>query len=89
MPRTGIEYPFAKENRDFIKTHKEFELLSEMKVPPMIQEEYFRNDMERSNALPGAFPIVYDCIEPSPYYELDDPNDQFIDERDVIELPNP
>jgi hypothetical protein len=36
LPRTGIEYPFTKENRVFIKGHKEFELLSEMRVPPMI-----------------------------------------------------
>ena len=84
-----MEYPFTKENRVFIKTHKEFELVSEMRVPPMIQEEYIRNDMERSNALPGLFPCVYDCIENSPYYDLDDPNDQFIEERDAIELPSP
>jgi hypothetical protein len=32
---------------------------------------------------------VYDCIEPSPFYETDDPNDQYIDERDAIELPSP
>ena len=35
------------------------------------------------------YPVVYDCIEPSPFYDLEDPNDQYIDERDVIELPNP
>ena len=31
-------------------------------------------------------PVVYDCIEPSPYYE-DDPNNPYIDEKDAIELP--
>jgi hypothetical protein len=30
--------------------------------------------------------VVYDCIEASPYYE-EDSNNQFIDERDAIELP--
>jgi|LauGreDrversion4_2_1035121.scaffolds.fasta_scaffold77633_3 hypothetical protein len=34
----------------------------------------------------GHYPVVYDCIEPSPYYE-DDPANPFIDERDAIELP--
>jgi hypothetical protein len=46
-----------------------------MRVPPLIQEEYIRNDLERSATLPGMLPIVYDCIEPSPFYEQDDPND--------------
>jgi hypothetical protein len=34
----------------------------------------------------GHYPVIYDCIEPSPYYE-DDTNNPFIDERDAIELP--
>lgn len=34
----------------------------------------------------GHYPVVYDCIEPSPYYEEDSVN-PYIDERDAIELP--
>jgi hypothetical protein len=29
LPRTGIEYPYMKDKRQFIANHKEFELLSE------------------------------------------------------------
>lgn len=34
----------------------------------------------------GHYPVVYDCIEPSLYYD-DDTTNPFIDERDAIELP--
>lgn len=54
LPRTGIEYPFLKERRIFLKTHKEFELLSEYSIPPLLLDEYVRNDSERANALPNA-----------------------------------
>jgi hypothetical protein len=29
LPRTGIEYPLMKERRIFLKTHREFEPLSD------------------------------------------------------------
>lgn len=48
MPRTGIEYPFMKERRIFNRNHKEFELLSEYSVPPLLLDEYVRNDNERA-----------------------------------------
>lgn len=45
-----------------------------------------KNDVDRAAAPMGQFPVVYDCIEPSPYY--DDPmTDPYIDDRDAIELP--
>ena len=77
-----------KEKRAFATTHKEFELLSEYTVPPYLLDEYIRNDSERANAS-VQYPIVYDCIEPSPYYGSEDPSDVFIDEKDLIELPPP
>lgn len=53
MPRTGIEYPFTKERRIFLTTHKDFEPLSEEIVPSYLLDEYIRNDLERTNAIPG------------------------------------
>ena len=41
----------------------------------MIIEDCQRNDNERSNAPSGVYPCVYDCIEMSPHYDQDDPND--------------
>ena len=78
-----------KENRQFITNHREFELMSEYPACTALLNEYIRNDNDRANAQPNVFPIVYDCIDPSPYYDSDDPNDMFIDERDAIDLPNP
>lgn len=43
--------------------------------------------MERANAAPNAFPVVYDCLEMSPFYDPDDPNDLYIDEKDAIDVP--
>jgi hypothetical protein len=86
LARTGIEYPFLRERRHFIMNHKEFEPLSEQVVPSHILDEFTRNDADRACATPGQYPVVYDCIEASPYWE-DVPGDPFIDERDLIELP--
>ena len=36
----------------------------------------------------AASAVVYDSIETSPYYD-GSPNDMYIDERDLIELPAP
>ena len=49
LPKTGIEYPYTKERRLFLTTHKEFELLSEYSASPSLISEYIRNDLERSN----------------------------------------
>jgi hypothetical protein len=69
LPRTGIEYIFTKERRNFITAHKEFELLSENPAPPFMIDQFIYYDGERANALPSQYPIVYDCIDSSPYYE--------------------
>jgi hypothetical protein len=78
-----------KERRVFLKTHKEFELLSEYTVQPLLLDEYIRNDGERANAPPNLYPCIYDCIEMSPFYDPDDFNDQYYDDKDLIELPEP
>ena len=85
LPRTGIEYPYIKDRRQFIQAHKEFEPLSEQIIPNFLLDEYIKNDGDHACASVGQFPVVYDCIEPSQYYE--DPNDPYYDERDSIELP--
>ena len=84
LARTGIEYPLMKEKRHFITTHKEFEPLSDQVVPTYLLDEYLKNDNEHALAPIGQYPVVYDCIEPSPFYDEHDP---YIDERDAIELP--
>lgn len=88
LARTGIEYPFMKDRRQihFVQGHKESEPLSDATLSPVILDEYIRNDQERANAPAGQFPVVYDCLEASPYYE-DEPGTLYIDERDAIELP--
>ena len=50
-------------------------------------DEYIRNDADRTiNAGSQTFPVVFDYIEASPYYEGKEP---YIDENEVINLPNP
>jgi hypothetical protein len=63
LPRTGIEYPFSKERRNFITNHKEFELLSEYSATPSQLNEYIRNDIEWSSGYNSSHTLVYDCIE--------------------------
>lgn len=52
----------------------------------MMVEEYARLDCERL-ANPSSYPnkIVYDCIDPSPFY--DSQSDPYFDENELIELP--
>ena len=86
LPRTGTEYPFMRDRRHFIHTHKEFEPLNEQVIPNHLLDEYIKLDSDRACASNGQYPVVYDCIEASPFYE-DNVNDPYIDERDAIELP--
>ena len=81
-----MEYPFMRERRHFIHTHKEFEPINEQVFPAHLLDEFCRLDADRASAANGQYPVVYDCVEASPYYE-DNVNDPFIDERDAIELP--
>jgi hypothetical protein len=60
--------------------------LNEQIISNHLIDEYIKNDSDRAGASNGQYPVVYDCIEASPYYE-DNVNDPFIDERDSIELP--
>jgi hypothetical protein len=87
LPRTGIEYPITKEKRHFIAHHKEFEPLSDQVVPTYLVDEFVRNDAERAALPQGHYPVVYDCIENSPYYADAGSDHPYIDEREAIELP--
>ncbi len=94
LPRTGIEYPMMKDlgHAPFISAQKEFEPLSETSISSALLEEYQKNDAERSSQCPTGttFPVVYDYIEQSPYYEGENAKfGPYIDEKDLIELPNP
>jgi hypothetical protein len=58
----------------------------------LLLEEYQKNDADRTINCPSSqtFPVVFDYIEQSPYY--DGENSKFgpyIDEKDHIELPTP
>lgn len=56
-------------------------------MPTFVIDEYVRNDAERAVASSGQYPVVYDCIENSPYYSESQPDHPYIDEREAIELP--
>lgn len=72
----------------FITQHREQEPLSEKSCPQTLIDEYIANDAERANHPIPASAVVYDSIESSPNYD-NSPNDLYIDERDLIELPAP
>lgn len=74
LPRTGIEYIFTKERPHFITGHKEFERLSEYPAASYLVDEYIKNDIERSNSV-IQYPVVYDCLDISPYYTIEDLDD--------------
>jgi hypothetical protein len=51
-----------------------------------MSEEFARLDAERMNN-PNSISmnrVVYDCIDPSPFYE--NPNEPYIDENDLIDI---
>jgi hypothetical protein len=58
--------------------------LSEYNPPSYLVDEYIRNDGERACLPFGHFPVVYDSIEPSPFYDQDP--EPYIDETDAIEI---
>jgi hypothetical protein len=93
LARTGMEYPFMRDlgHAPFIMNQKEFEPLLERGISPLLLDEYIRNDADRSvNAGNLTFPVVYDYIENSPFYEGENLKyGPYIDDRDLIELPNP
>lgn len=89
LPRTGIEYPFMKNlgHEPFIRSQKEYEPLGDRGIGQMLLDEYVKNEEDRIK--PNlTFPVVYDYIEQSPFYN-DEKHGPYIDEKDAIELPNP
>ncbi len=80
IPRSGIELPFLAERPRFIETHKEFEPVHT--CSPSLADDYLRQDNERlASQLGTANKIVYDCIDPSPFYES---QSDFINEADLV-----
>jgi len=51
-------------------------------------DEYIQGDADRATLQLGPQSIVYDSIDASPHYE-GTVNDMYIDEKFLIELPNP
>lgn len=88
-----MEYPFMRDlgHAPFIMNQKEFEPLLERGISPLLLDEYIRNDADRSvNVGNLTFPVVYDYIENSPFYEGENSKyGPYIDDKDLIELPNP
>lgn len=73
----------------FIEYFTEYELLTEKPTSDYKIDEYIRNEADRTNSNIN-WPVVYDSVETSPYYEAENPkHGPYIDEKDSIELPNP
>lgn len=52
-------------------------------------DEYIANEAQRTMGT-STFDVVYDYVEPSPYYDGDNAKfGPYIDEKELIELPNP
>ena len=81
IPRTGIELPFIVDRPRFQMKQREFEPCHCSN--PCLAEEYSRADAERQHD--QHHQIVYDCFDPSPYYES--AYDPYIDDADRIEIP--
>ena len=84
-----------KDRPRFREDHKEFEPIHCMNVSsivlksvqPYLVEEFARQDSEKlMNGQSGPNKIVYDCIDPSPYY--DSSQDPYMDDNDLIEMPS-
>ena len=54
-------------------------------------DEYMRGEQERNSGQTNqSFPVVYDYIENSPYYEGESKqHGPYLDEKEFIELPSP
>jgi len=91
LPRTGIEYPMMRDlgHPPFLSPQLEYEQLVDRNNWNIFTEEYLSNDTERVLGS-KSFEVVYDYIEPSPHYEGENSKfGPYIDEKDLIELPNP
>lgn len=54
-------------------------------IKPYLVEEFARQDNEKVlNGQNSSNKIVYDCMDPSPYYEIS--QEPFLDENDLIEI---
>lgn len=84
LPRTGIEQALMKERPRFKETNNQFEPINN--VNNQMAEEYARLDSEKMLNQNGQNRIVYDCIDQSPFYN--DPQDPYIQDIDLIELPS-
>ena len=84
----------------FCLNHREFEPLNDFSnksdtfenTRPRMLEEYIRNDADHSVNCSSSqtFPVVYDYVEPSPFYDGENAKyGPYINEKDLIELPNP
>lgn len=62
----------------------EQEPLNTQQCPASILDEYVENDAERANTNIGT--VIFDSVDISPHYE-NTPGDMYIDEKDLIELP--
>jgi len=92
LPRTGVEYAMMKDlgHAPFVTKQKEYEPLAERPASQQLLDEYIKNDADRSVNCTCTFPVVYDYVENSPYYEGENAkHGPYVDEKDLIELPNP
>lgn len=94
VPRTGIDQPFMIQAPKFIETHKEFERVAVVNVSPlnsktfMIQPALIQKleNEESENGTQNNLnsKIVYDCLDPSPFYETT--KEPYMNENDFVDL---
>jgi hypothetical protein len=83
LPKTGVEYPFLKHRPVFIPDHDEFEACVPP-VSPLLVEDYKRRLEERATNPKYTDKVVFDSIEPSPYYNSKEDKVPYISERDHV-----
>ena len=83
IPRTGIELPYMIDRPIFKWKQREFEPCH--CTNPCIAEEFSRLDAERLQSQSDVAKVVFDCQDPSPYY--DSCGEAYFDETEAVEIP--
>lgn len=84
LPRTGIEQPYSIHTPKFIDTTKEYEPVAQMN--PQLISQLEAEEQESGGAQSNInSKIVYDCMDPSPFY--DSSREQtYINENEFVDL---
>ena len=92
LPKTGVEYPFLLHRPQFIEDRDEFEAcvppvsVTNLTSQPLLAEEYKRKLENRQANSTYPDKVVYDSIEPSPYYTTKEEKIGYISEKDYVNV---